>query len=123
MSIPSIEENLRRRLGTANLADACQRLLEGDAHLRTTAVEIGGVAGTLVAVVARPVDPGHILFGGGPIAPGEPLLLGARSHLRKVNPTAANPLFVNAANILKDGDLRDEPALRAIGLLLRCGGV
>lgn len=121
LSIPAVEDHLRRLHGTANLEDACQRLERGDAGLRATVVEVGTVAGALAAVVARSVDPAHILFGGGLIALGDPFLEGARTHLRKVNPAAADLRFASAATILKDGDLRDEPALGAIGLLLRRG--
>jgi predicted NBD/HSP70 family sugar kinase len=101
---------------TARLA---ARARAGDAAVLASVRLKGEILGSMATVISRTVDPDRILIGGGMLALGPLLLDAANDRLRRLNPSAPEIEAANAATVLDRGSLHDEPALGAIGLLIR----
>ncbi|MCY1667639.1 ROK family transcriptional regulator [Rhizobium sp. SL86] len=114
LSISSVESDL-----SATLAEIQVRTRSGDAAALEIVRHKGQILGSLAAVVSRTVDPDRILIGGGLLALGPGLLDAANERLHAINRTASKIETASAATVLEDGSLHDEPALGAIGLLIR----
>jgi predicted NBD/HSP70 family sugar kinase len=101
---------------TAKLA---ARAMAGDSAVLESVRLKGDILGSLAAVISRTVDPDRILIGGGMLALNPLLLDAANDRLSRLNPSAPRIEVANTATVLKGGSLHDEPALGAIGLLIR----
>lgn len=114
LSIPAVERDLG---GT--IAGLGARACSGNERARADVQGKGLILGALATVVSRTVDPERILIGGGLLALGPGLLEAANDRLHSLNPAAPEIERASAATVLDGGSLHDEPALGAIGLLIR----
>ncbi|QLF68525.1 ROK family transcriptional regulator [Peteryoungia desertarenae] len=114
LSISAAESDLGETIAAAGIRASCgdSIAIEG---VRRQAV----ILGSLAAVVSRTVDPERILIGGGMLALGTRFLEGANEKLHSLNPAAPPIEAARAATALNGGLPNDEPALGAIGLLIR----
>lgn len=96
-----------------------QRAESGDQKVLQAIKERGHILGCLAAVVSRTVDPDMLLVGGKVAGLGTSFLTAANERLHALNQQAAKIQLASSATIVQQGLLQDEPALGAIGMLIR----
>lgn len=79
----------------------------------------GEILGHLAMVVSRTIDPGRILVGGDMTALGPIFLETASKTLKTLNAAAPGLELATSGCLLNPANERDEPALGAVGLLLK----
>ncbi len=107
------------RFGCDTFDAVVSAVLQRDPSVQAPLEETADILAQLAAIVSRTNDPERILLGGELMRLGEPLLELANTGLSKLNDRPPRLELATAATLLDGEKMSDEPALGAIGLLIR----
>ncbi len=107
------------RFGYDTFEEVVSAVLAREPSAQAGLEETADILAQLAAIVSRTSDPERMLLGGALMRLGAPLLDLANIGLAKLNDRAPRLELATAATLLDGEKMSDEPALGAIGLLIR----
>lgn len=122
VSIAALMEKVSEVDADISFEQVIAQMPDGNPALTRIVRELGEIAGELIHVISRTVDPDLYLLGGDMMLLGPTFVDAAIDRYKSLNIKTVPVKIANAARVLSDDRQIDEPALGAIGLVLKQSG-
>lgn len=119
LSIPALLSRAAPIYGPLSFKELRERLSKGDHALRQVVSEAGFIAGELLVLIGHAIDPETFVLGGDLTLLGESFFMPMRERYTALTGEDAPIYFGTAARVLSGWEQQDEPALGAIGLVIK----